>query len=87
MPGFNRKGPDGEGAMSGRGRGGCNPSNRVSNNFDVLEGAGMNVPFRQGAGRGMGQGQGRGQGQGQGRGMGQGQGMRRSNGSGKRRMQ
>jgi hypothetical protein len=90
MPGMNRKGPDGMGAMSGRGRGRCNPSNREANSFDASEGAGMNAPLQQGAGIGMGQGQGRGmgQGQGQGRGMGQGQaqGMRRRDGSGRRRM-
>ncbi len=74
MPGFNRKGPDGEGAMSGRGRGRCNPSNRESNNLDAPAGAEMNAPFRQGAGRGMSQGQG------------QGERMRRRDGSCRRRM-
>lgn len=82
MPGMNRKGPDGEGAMSGRGRGRCNPSNSETNSFDASEGAVMNAPFRQGAGRGMGQGQGQGRGMGQG----QAQGMRRRGGSGRRRM-
>jgi len=82
MPGFNRKGPEGEGAMSGRGQGRCNPSNRESNSFDAPSGAAMNAPFRQGAGRGMAQGAGRGMGQGQG----QGERMRRRDGSGRRRM-
>jgi hypothetical protein len=96
MPGLNRRGPEGEGPMTGRGRGRCNPSNRAVNSFDASAGSGMNAPFRlgaagsmgQGAGRGMGQGVGRGMGQGAGRGLGQGQGLRmgRRDGSGRRRM-
>ncbi|WP_286922676.1 DUF5320 domain-containing protein [Proteiniphilum sp. UBA5375] len=82
MPGFNRKGPEGEGAMSGRGRGRCNPSNRESNIFDAPAGAGRRATFRQEAGRGMDQGAGRGMGQGQG----QCERMRRRDGFGKRRM-
>jgi len=88
MPGLNRRGPEGEGPMTGRGQGRCNPSNRVANSFDASAGSGMNAPFRLGAGGGMGQGAGRGMGQGAGRGMGQGQGLRmgRRDGSGRRRM-
>lgn len=96
MPGLNRRGPQGEGQMTGRGRGRCNPSNRVVNSFDAQAEGGKNAPFRlgagrsmgQGAGRGMGQSVGRGMGQGAGRGMDQGQGLRmgRRDGSGRRRM-
>jgi|ADurb_Cas_02_Slu_FD_contig_61_899693_length_1863_multi_2_in_0_out_0_2 hypothetical protein len=94
MPGMNRRGPEGEGPMSGRGRGRCNPSNRASNYLDTSERAGMSTPFRQSQGRGRGQGQGLGQGAGRnqvsGRGLGQGQGqgerMIKRDGSGKKRM-
>ncbi len=44
MPGFNRKGPDGEGTMSGRGRGRCNPANRGRNDFEAREGTGADAP-------------------------------------------
>ena len=44
MPGMNRRGPEGEGPMSGRGRGRCNPSNRASNYLDTSERAGMSTP-------------------------------------------
>ncbi|MDD2247056.1 MAG: DUF5320 domain-containing protein [Proteiniphilum sp.] len=74
MPGMNRRGPKGEGAMSGRGRGRCNPSNREPNNFDAPAGAGRRATFLQEVGRGMGQGQG------------QGERMRRRDGSCRRRM-
>jgi hypothetical protein len=80
MPGMNRRGPEGDGPMSGRGQGRCNPSNRGSNNFDAPAGRGANAPFRPDAGRGLGQGQG------QGMGRGQGERMRRRDGSGRRRM-
>jgi len=80
MPGLNRRGPQGEGQMTGRGRGRCNPSNRVVNSFDAQAEGGKNAPFRLGAGRGMGQGAGRGMDQGQGLRMG------RRDGSGRRRM-
>lgn len=82
MPGMNRRGPEGEGPMSGRGRGRCNPANREFNNSDDPADAGMNAPFRQGAGRGMGHGAGKCLGQGQG----QGERMRRGEGTGRRRM-
>ncbi len=65
MPGMNRRGPEGEGPMSGRGLGRCNPSNRESNNFDAPAGAEINAPFRQGAGRGRGAIRGMGQAQGE----------------------
>ena len=80
MPGLNRRGPQGEGQMTGRGRGRCNPSNRVVNSFDAQAEGGKNAPFRLGVGRGMGQGAGRGMDQGQGLRMG------RRDGSGRRRM-
>ena len=46
MPGFNRKGPEGNGPMTGGGRGLCNPANRPSFNRDET--------FMTGAGRGGG---------------------------------
>ena len=64
MPGMNRRGPEGEGPMSGRGRGRCNPANRVANSFEALSGAGTRASFRPDAGRGATRGAGRGFGQG-----------------------
>lgn len=46
MPGFNRKGPDGTGPMTGGGRGLCNPANRSFFN--------RGKSFMAGAGRGRG---------------------------------
>lgn len=48
MPGFNRKGPEGMGPMTGGGRGLCNPANR---SFFSRGGS-----FRSGTGRGRGLG-------------------------------
>ena len=64
MPGMNRRGPEGEGPMSGRGRGRCNPANRVANSFEALSGAGTRASFRPDAGRGATRATGRGFGQG-----------------------
>ena len=43
MPRFNRKGPKGE-AMSGRGRGGCNPSGRGRDDLESQVEAGADAP-------------------------------------------
>jgi hypothetical protein len=70
MPGLNRKGPNGEGAMTGRRMGRCNPENRdktveeIAQNREVAtekgRGFGMGLGHRHGAGQGRGLGQGRG---------------------------
>jgi len=65
MPGFDRTGPRGEGAMTGRGQGRCNPDG-------ASFGAGNPV------GRGSGQGRGRGRGLGKGFGRGSGKGSHRA---------
>ena len=48
MPGFNRRGPEGMGPMTGGGRGFCNPSNRS------FFGRGASYPAGRGRGRGFG---------------------------------
>ena len=61
MPGFDRTGPRGEGAMTGRGQGRCNPEGAPSfngNPMDRMSGRG------QGGGRGLAKGHGRGLGRG-----------------------
>ena len=61
MPGFDRTGPRGDGAMTGRGQGRCNPEGDTSfngNPMDRMSGRG------QCGGRGLGKGHGRGLGRG-----------------------
>lgn len=70
MPGLNRKGPNGEGAMTGRRMGRCNPENRSKTDEEIAQnrelaiergrGFGMGLGHRHGAGQGKGLGQGRG---------------------------
>ena len=67
MPGFNRKGPAGAGAASGRGRGGCNPARRGRNNVGSQERTDLDTPFQQGGGRGLRQNQRKRDGSGKGR--------------------
>lgn len=57
MPGFDRTGPEGKGAKTGRGMGKCNPQKDVTDET------------RSGKGLGRGQGQGKGRGRGRGKGM------------------
>ena len=64
MPGFDGTGPQGQGPMTGGGRGLCNP-----------RAIGYGSPFAGGFGYGRGFGMGRGYGRGFGRGMGMGMGM------------
>ncbi len=64
MPGRNRTGPMGQGAMSGRGLGDCRPN--AANDEGPAFGRGR------GMGGGGGMGRGRGRGQGMGRGLGRG---------------
>ena len=68
MPGRNGTGPEGMGAMTGRGLGNCSSNNTGENTNTARGGMGM----RRGGGRGMGRGMGmrRGGGRGMGRGMG-----------------
>ena len=91
MPGYNQKGPQGNGPASGGGRGGCvSAPDPVVTGSSVGQGrnrAGM-MATAPGQGRGQGRGQGAGQGQGtgqvtgQGRGLGQGGGQGRGAGQG-----
>ena len=67
MPGLNRKGPQGEGSMTGRKMGRCNPDNKGKTDDEILQNKVSSVEPGQGFGRG--QGLGRGQG-GPGRGLG-----------------
>ena len=67
MPGRNRTGPLGQGAMSGRGLGDCGGTAAYDEAPAFGRGRGMG-----GGGGGMGRGQGRGMGRGMGRGLGRG---------------
>ena len=60
MPGFNRRGPEGEGPMTGRGLGRCNENaNRREDDRDFDErGTGRRWRFRFGGDRGFGSGRG-----------------------------
>jgi hypothetical protein len=44
MPGLNRRGPNGEGAMTGRRQGRCNPENKGKNGRRHLEIARIDCP-------------------------------------------
>ncbi len=71
MPGFNQKGPDGNGPMTGRKMGKCTGYSGVSNNQnesnDKVSGVGRGIGRGVGAGRGAGRAQGQGRGCGRGR--------------------
>ncbi|MBP6231218.1 MAG: hypothetical protein KA397_06165 [Paludibacteraceae bacterium] len=75
MPNLDRKGPNSNGARSGRGLGKCNPENKGKTAEEILQGnnnqAANSTPQRNGFGNGQGNGQGRGQGKGNGQGRGQ----------------
>ncbi len=81
MPGFNQKGPKGEGPMTGRKMGKCtdfgaNQKGSTEENLDLVgRGLGLRRGFGRacaGLGRGLGQGARMGRGAGRGRGMGRG---------------
>jgi hypothetical protein len=74
MPGLNRKGPNGEGAMTGRRMGRCNPDNKGKTDDEILQNRTPAEPLGQGMGQGMGRGLGRGRELG--KGLGEGKGMR-----------
>jgi hypothetical protein len=76
MPGFNRKGPQGEGPMTGRRMGRCNPNNKGKTDDEILQNRNSSVVPEQGIGRGLGFGCGLGIGRGQG---GPGRGLGRQN--------
>lgn len=67
MPNLNRKGPNGEGAMTGRKLGKCNPENKGKTDEEIMRDRALSGQG-QGQGRGLGQGRGRGLGLGRGRG-------------------
>ena len=80
MPGLNRKGPSGKGAMTGRRMGHCNPENKGKTDDEILHDSGSALTLGQGLGRGSGLGRGIGRvqvmGRGPGKGAGRGKGMR-----------
>ncbi|MGE4587217.1 MAG: DUF5320 domain-containing protein [Mangrovibacterium sp.] len=72
MPGLNRKGPAGEGAMTGRRLGRCQPENKGKTDNEILQ----NQQSSRLSGQGRGSGPGRGLGLG--RGLKKGRGFRRN---------
>ncbi len=54
MPGFNRKGPQGEGPMSGKRLGRCHPGNKGKSDEEVLQNRNSSLTTGQGLGRGQG---------------------------------
>lgn len=61
MPGLNRQGPQGEGPMTGRRMGRCNPENKGKTDEEILQNKDLSQESGQGMGRGFGfaRGQGR----------------------------
>lgn len=61
MPGLNRRGPQGEGPMTGRRMGRCNPDNNGKTDEEMLQNKDSSLEPGQGLGRGLGfaRGQGR----------------------------
>lgn len=66
MPGLNRRGPNGEGAMTGRRMGRCNPDNKGKTDDEILQNRASESQTNPSFGRGRGFGQGQGQGFGRG---------------------
>jgi len=74
MPGLNRQGPNGEGSMTGRRMGRCNPDNKGKTDDEILQDSSQTTQGRwhfwgRGLGRGRGRGLDRGLGFGRGKGM------------------
>lgn len=67
MPGLNRRGPQGEGSMTGRKMGRCNPDNQGKTDDEILQNKDLSQESGQGMGRGFGFGCGFGFARGQGR--------------------
>jgi hypothetical protein len=78
MPGLNRRGPLGEGPMTGRRMGRCNPDNKGKTDDQILQNRDSSLEPGQGRGRGLGLGRGQGLGLGRGQG-GPGRGLGRQN--------
>jgi hypothetical protein len=76
MPGLNRKGPLGEGPMTGKKMGRCNPENRGKTEEEITQ---NRNPESSEPNKTMGWGLGRGRGRGLGRGLGLGRGRFRGN--------
>jgi hypothetical protein len=76
MPGLNRQGPNGEGPMTGRRMGRCNPDKKGKTDDEILQNRDSSVQPDQDIVRVQGFGRGRGLGRGQGR---PGQGLGRQN--------
>jgi len=76
MPGLNGRGPQGDGPMTGRRMGRCNPENKGKTDDEILQNRDSSVVPGQGMGRGLGFGRGLGIGRGQG---GSGRGLGRQN--------
>lgn len=72
MPGLNRRGPNGEGPMTGRKMGRCNPDNKGKTDDEILQ---NRNETNQGQGNFFGRGLGRGKGRGFGKGLGLGRGQ------------
>jgi len=67
MPGLNRKGPSGEGPMTGKKMGLCNPENKGKTEEEIIQtksAANTDRGMRDGRGRGCGWGHGLGKGRG-----------------------
>jgi hypothetical protein len=76
MSGLNSKGPQGEGPMTGRRMGRCNPDNNGKTDEEILQNKDSSLEPGHGLGRGLGLGRGQGLGCGQG---GSGRGLGRQN--------
>lgn len=82
MPGLNRKGPRGEGAMTGRKLGKCNPENKGKTDDEIMRDRVFSSGQEQGGSKGQGAGQGLGQRANQGIGQNNGFGFGRGRGLG-----
>lgn len=69
MPGLNRRGPNGDGAMTGRRMGRCNPDNKGKTDDEILQNRTRESQTNPQLGRRQSFGQGQGQGRGWGRGL------------------
>lgn len=60
MPGLNRRGPNGNGPMTGRRMGRCNPDNKGKTDDEILQNRDSSLEPEQGMGHGFGLGRGQG---------------------------
>lgn len=75
MPGLNRRGPNGDGAMTGRKMGRCNPDNKGKPDDEIIQNRISSPSGNQERGYGQGRGRGFGRGFGARGGLGLGRGM------------